>query len=57
MIGPSMAAGDPTLLDPVSFLAAHGNSGEAGPVRATGGADTDAKRVARPAELGAVRVR
>jgi hypothetical protein len=52
-----MAAGDPTLLDPVSFLAAHGNSGEAGPVRATGGADTDAKRVARPAELGAVRVR
>lgn len=35
-----MAAGDSTQFDPVTFLAAHGIRGEAGPVRATGGAAT-----------------
>jgi|GEM_PF-6839813 hypothetical protein len=50
-----MAAGDPTLLDPVSFLAAHGNAGEAGPVRATGGADTEVWRGATPLGPAAVR--
>lgn len=55
MIGPAMAAGDPAPFDPVVFLAAHGIAGEAGPVRATGGADTEVWRVATPLGLVAVR--
>ena len=50
-----MAAGDSTRFDPVTFLAAHGIRGEAGPVRATGGADTEVWRTVTT--LGPVAVR
>jgi aminoglycoside phosphotransferase (APT) family kinase protein len=50
-----MAAGDSTQFDPVTFLAAHGIRGEAGPVRATGGADTEVWRTVTT--LGPVAVR